>query len=247
MSNEPTVAEALESPRNKIFRTTPVGVAVYPHLISHDEYQLKNHGVYQCNTKLLLDPSAPLVKEFIDDIDKLADEAFEAGKVQLNKDWEAATGSNKAKLKASKDGLKKYFPYEDEVDDNGEPTGKLLFKMKSTVRGTEKKSGKEWSREIPIFDTSNERIKGSERQNLKLWGGSKISVAAQVNPFVAPGLKIAGLSLRISAVQVVEISGAERSAGQYGFGQHEGFISESEDDSNEEAVNATNEEEEEEF
>ena len=43
--NEPTIAEALGSPNAKIFRTTPVGVAVYPHLLDHDEYQL-NKMVY---------------------------------------------------------------------------------------------------------------------------------------------------------------------------------------------------------
>ena len=143
MSNEPTVAEALDSMKAKIFRTTPVGVAVYPHLLDHDEYQLKQNGVYQCNTKLLLDPSAPEVKKFVSDIDSLVDQAFEAGKANLKKDWEKATGNAKAKIKTAKEGLEKYAPYEDEVDEAGEPTGKLLFKMKTTVRGTDKKTGKE--------------------------------------------------------------------------------------------------------
>ena len=241
--NEPTIAEALGSPNAKIFRTTPVGVAVYPHLLDYDEYQLKQNGVYQCNTKLLLDPSAPEVKKFVSDIDSLVDQAFEAGKANLKKDWEKATGNAKAKIKTAKEGLEKYAPYEDEVDEAGEPTGKLLFKMKTTVRGTDKKTGKDWNREIPIFDSSNGKIVGEDRNKLKLWGGSKIAVSTQIYPFVQSGIKKAGISLRISAVQVVEVAGAERSADQYGFGTHEGFIAESDD--SEEVVHEQTEEEEE--
>tara|TARA_E500000081_G_scaffold5106_1_gene5756 strand:+ start:2297 stop:3037 length:741 start_codon:yes stop_codon:yes gene_type:complete len=245
MSNEPTVAEALDSMKAKIFRTTPVGVAVYPHLLDHDEYQLKQNGVYQCNTKLLLDPSVPEVKKFVSDIDSLVDQAFEAGKKNLKRDWEKATGNAKAKIKTAKEGLEKYSPYDDEVDEEGEPTGKLLFKMKTTVRGTDKKTGKDWKREVPIFDSSSGKIIGEDRNQLKLWGGSKIAISTQAVPFVQPGIKKAGISLRIAAVQVVEIAGAERSADQYGFGQHEGFIAESESNDSEEVVNEQSEEEEE--
>ncbi len=246
MSNEPTVAEALDSPNAKIFRTTPIGVAVYPHLLDHDEYQLKNNGLYQCNTKLLLDPEEPKAKQFVSDINELIDQAFEAGKEKLKKEWQKATGNAKAKLKTQKDGLEKYAPYDDEVDEDGEPTGKLLFKMKTTVRGKDKKTGKEWSREVPLFDSSNGKIMGEDRNNLKLWGGSRIAVSTQVVPFVAAGLKKAGISLRISAVQVVEVAGAERTADHYGFGTHEGFISDSDNES-QEVENEQTEEAEEEF
>ena len=78
---------------------------------------------------------------------------------------------------------------------------------------------------------------------MKLRGGSKIAVSTQIYPFVQSGIKKAGISLRISAVQVVEVAGAERSADQYGFGTHEGFIAESDD--SEEDVHEQSEEEEE--
>lgn len=244
MSDEPTVTEALSDRRAKIFRTTPVGVAVYPHLLEHDQYQLDKNGVYQCNTKLLLDPAAPTVKDFLDDLNSMIDEAFEAGKAQLKKDWEKASGDKKAKIKKTKDELQRHTPFDDEVDEDGEPTGKILLKMKSVVRGKDAKSGKEWQREIPIFDSANGQIKGEDRDSLKLWGGSKIAVAAQVVPYVAEGLKLAGCSLRINAVQVIEVAGADRSAQQYGFGQHEGYLSESESET-EEVVDDSNTEDEE--
>ena len=87
---------------------------------------------------------------------------------------------------------------------------------------------------------------GEDRNNLKLWGGSRIAVSTQVVPFVAAGLKKAGISLRISAVQVVEVAGAERTADHYGFGTHEGFISDSDNES-QEVENEQTEEAEEEF
>ena len=52
--------------------------------------------------------------------------------------------------------------------------------------------------------------------------------------------------MRISAVQVVEVAGAERTADHYGFGTHEGFISDSDNES-QEVENEQTEEAEEEF
>jgi len=222
--SEPSIAEAMNSPKAKIFRTTPIGVAVYPHLIAHDEYQLTQNSVYQCNTKLLLDPAVPKVKEFVDDIDSMVSETFKLSKAKLTKDLKTATGNEKGKMKKALDGLVSYTPYDDQIDDDGEPTGKLLFKMKSTVSGIDKKTQERWNREIAIFDSQNEKIMGPARSNLKLWGGSKIAIAMQVVPYCALGLKHAGVSLRITAVQVVELAGAERTADAYGFGTHnEGF------------------------
>lgn len=241
--SEPTIAEALESPQqHKIFRTTPIGVAVYPHLLDPDDFQLKNNGVYECNTKLLLDPADSEVKKFVSEIDSLVDQAFEAGKIKLRKEWESASGAQKAKLKKVKDELVKHTPYDDEFDEEGEPTGKVLFKMKTRVKGEDKKTGKMWSREVPIFSADGSKILGEERNKLKLWGGSRIAISTQLVPFVSPGISKSGISLRITATQIIEVAGAEKSADQYGFGKHEGFIAESTD--SEEVVNDETEEEE---
>ena len=143
--------------------------------------------------------------------------------------------------------LTPYTPYDDEIDDDGEPTGKVIFKMKTVVAGTDKRTKQSWSREVAIFDSQNEKIVGDSRSNLKLWGGSKIAVALQIVPYHAPGLKQAGISLRITAVQVVELAGVERTASAYGFGSHDTGFQQG-DTEGEEQVDAPSEEiEEEEF
>lgn len=216
-----TVADAYADPKkHKIFLTTPLGVASYPHLITHDDYQLKENGVYQCNTNLRFQAD----DEFLDKLGTMADEMFAIGTGELEGLIEGGTlkGKELNKAKENLKGLTRFTPFEDDCDDDGEPNGLAVMKMKTIVKGVNKASGESWEKEVPIFDSQNQPVKGKARAAMKLWAGSKITVAIQVVPFLAAGLKKCGVSLRIQAVQVNELAGGGTNADTFGFGVEEG-------------------------
>lgn len=191
--------------------TTPVGTAKYPHLLEMDKYQLKEHGKQEFNTKLIL---AADESDFVEAVNAEAQAAFDAAVEKLME------GDGKKKALAKK--LELYVPYDMAVDDEGDETGEYEFKMKCAAGGTNK-DGEDWSKELPIFDAEGQPVKGDNRKQMKLWGGSRIAVAIQCIPFMNDAAKNAGVSLRITAVQVIEAKGgADQSADSFGFGVVEG-------------------------
>lgn len=227
----------------KIEATLPLGIAVYPALINPDEYK----GTSNYKTGVKLDPEStadwtvtttvprekPIVTqgdnvgEFIKVMTKLCEQAFADGKESLTKQIDAATGKAKAGLRSALDDLEMHTPFNPDYDDEGDETGLVVFNTKSKSSGVSTdKSGREkaWQRELPLYDSSGAPIpplsKSPMRKDMTLWSGSKIIVAVRAMPFCAPGLKKAGLSLQINAVQVIEAvgGGGNRTAGSFGFG-----------------------------
>lgn len=121
-------------------------------------------------------------------------------------------------------------PYEVN-DENGKVT--VSFKLKAKVTP---KNGEPFEQRPAIFDS-----KGKPLQDAKIGGGSKVKIAYEVTPYYT-AIAGAGVSLRLKAVQVidlVEFSGGA-SADAYGFGEEEGYEAE---DTPAESNGFTNEEE----
>lgn len=196
----------------KIMAKTPVGTAVYPHLLEVDSYQLKEHGKKEYNTNLRLSPSAER-DELLALIDSTAKTAYDEVVEELN------AGDGKAKKLAKE--FTTHTPYEYAVDDQGDDTDDVIVKFKCAAGGTDKQ-GNDWDKELPVFDSLGQPVKGDARKSMRLWGGSRISVAAQLIPFAAKGLKKAGVSMRLQAVQVIEAKGGDDNAAGFGFGVVEG-------------------------
>ena len=196
----------------KIMAKTPVGTAIYPHLLELDSYQLKEHGKKEYNTNLRLSPS-PERDELQALVDSTAKQAYDDIVAELNE------GDGKAKKLAKE--FEIHTPYEYAVDDQGDDTDDIVFKFKCAAGGTDKQ-GNDWDKELPVFDSLGQPVKGDARKAMRLWGGSRISVAAQLIPFAAKGLKKAGVSLRLQAVQVIEAKGGGDNADAFGFGVVEG-------------------------
>ena len=196
----------------KIMAKTPVGTAIYPHLLTVDDYQLKEHGKREFNTSLRLAPSAER-DTFQALIDSTAEQAYDAIVAELG------DGDGKAKKLAKE--FEVHTPYAYAVDDEGDDTDDIVFKFKCLGGGTDKQ-GKDWEKELPVFDSLGQPIMGEARKSMRLWGGSRISVACQLIPFAAKGLKKAGVSLRLQAVQVVEAKGGDDNGAGFGFGVIEG-------------------------
>ena len=108
-------------------------------------------------------------------------------------------------------------PYEDDVDDNGEPTGSTIFKFKTKAQLTTK-DGKIIPNRVAIFDS-----KGTPMTDCNIWSGSEMKVSAELVPYYT-AMVGAGVSMRLRAVQITKlVEGGNGNAKGYGFGEEEGF------------------------
>ena len=108
-------------------------------------------------------------------------------------------------------------PYEDDVDDNGEPTGSTIFKFKTKAQLTTK-DGKIIPNRVAIFDS-----KGTPMTDCNIWSGSEMKVSAELVPYYT-AMVGAGVSMRLRAVQITKlVEGGNGNAKGYGFGEEEGY------------------------
>lgn len=181
---------------------TPAGVAVYPHLVRPDT-KFDSDGVY--TVQLAID--GPDANELIAQL--------EAARDLFAKEFKS---ENKAKFaKASIADV-----YEDEVDDEGEETGRVLIraKQKALIKA---RDGTMYPKYVKLFDAQNNVITPDS-----VWGGSRLILAGVLIPYYMASSKEIGVSLRLSAVQILElVEGDGGSAESFGFGEQDGYTAES--------------------
>jgi hypothetical protein len=189
-------------------RTTPAGLAGFV-CVNKPSTKFKPEGEY--SIKLVLDPATaePLQGEFR----KLAEEA----KAEfLKKDSKKAAIIGKYAL---------HVPGSDDVDADGNPTGNVVFAFKQAAVITPRDTKKQpFETKIGLFDAKGKPMPG----DVLVGRGSKVKVAYEVIPFCNPATKSVGISLRLKAVQILDLkrySGGTDFAG-YGFGQEEGYTAE---------------------
>lgn len=188
---------------------TDVGVAIYPYLTKPDT-KFNADGEYK--VKLRLNPDS-MIRDVqgreIADVQTFLDD-------MMLKAVEKAKQENKGRIKEGDP------PYT--IDDE---TGDLLvnFKLKAQVRT---KEGSTFSQKPALFDA-----KGKPITPESIWGGSKIKVSFEVVPYYTK-IAGAGVTLRLRAVQVLELvtGGSGGSAESFGFGEEEGY------EADDEAANA---------
>lgn len=112
------------------------------------------------------------------------------------------------------------MPYK-ELYENDEPTGEYEFNFKMKASGVSKKTGKPWTRKPAVFNAKGKPM--SDEEKAKVGGGSVVKVAYEITPFYTAALG-AGVSLRLEAVQVLELKSFQaRDASAFGFGEEEGY------------------------
>ena len=103
--------------------------------------------------------------------------------------------------------------------------GTVTFKFKMKAKVTPKK-GDPFEQKPALFDAKGKPLTGEP----KIGGGSTIKVSYEVVPYYT-AIAGAGVSLRLKAVQIIELK--EYSGGgnaeSYGFGEEEGFEADEED------------------
>lgn len=183
---------------------TPVGTAVYPWLTQPDT-KFNADGEYKVNLKMDEADAAQLHETLTGILDTYWDEFIQTLKPIDQKKW------------------KKADVMEEVADDNGDSTGELMmkFKLKATVRP----KGKPAFTQKPLgFDAGKPPKQLDE--SVAVFGGSKIKVQFEVVPYDMSSSKTVGLSYRIKAFQVIELSSGNGSSAPSGFESVEGgFVS----------------------
>lgn len=196
---------------------SPIGIARYPHLDKPDEY--KGDVKYKCD--LVLDPSNDEDSEFLDDLKARAEDAFERFQTELQEkvDNKELKGKKLADAKKELKAMEVQYPFEPEYDDEGEETGRYVVKSKSKAQFTDKKTGETRTKRLPAFDSNGKRMDKVPA----IWGGSELRLSFDVYPYHMEANSIAGISLLIAGVQIIELkTGGGASAEDLGFGAVEG-------------------------
>ena len=180
--------------------TTPRGMLLYPHLTEPDCKFVKPNGEY--HTKFAIEADSKPAKKMVADLEEILDGYIEENPDKLTK----------AKLKkAGRADL-----YEEEVDDEGEETGRIIFKFK--LKAVVETKTKTWEQKPRLFDGNAQPIQGK----CNPWTGSEGKVSAEIFPYYMESTKQFGLSLRCSAVQILLlVQGSGKSGSDFGFGEED--------------------------
>lgn len=212
------------------------GILKYPRLNAPDygtDNFPKEGGEY--NTKVII--SGAELERLQKKMDRIYDEAIAEGKEKFEK---------KAVAKRKKTPFAENPYFTPVYNEDEEETGDFEISVKTKASGVSKKTGKKWSRKVPLYDAKLNKLS----PNVNVYGGTVAKVSFTVSPYFVDANHLAGLSLRLEGVQVLElVSGGEASASSLGFEEEDGFeydgsadededdVAEDEDDEEEDDIN----------
>ena len=103
-------------------------------------------------------------------------------------------------------------PYQEDED------GNFVFTFKLKASGT-RPNGERWEQKPILYDAKGNVFQPNGKT---IWGGTLAKVAFQMSPYFVSSIG-AGVSLRLKAVQIIELVTGGASASSYGFSEEEGF------------------------
>lgn len=162
--------------------TTPKGKARFPALTAPDT-AFSADGEYHVG--LIVDPNDPEVSEWLDTIKEYADSLY-------NEIYNVLSQKNKKSAYV-------HYPWEDEYDDNDEPTGNVIVKFRSKAVA-KKKDGTKFSLKPELVDAR----KNPWPKNTPIGMGSVIRIQTKFHPYYMPSTGMTGIKLRLMAVQVIK-------------------------------------------
>lgn len=181
---------------DKLRLTTPKATFRFPKLIE-PETKFNPEGDYKVAAVI---PAAD-AQQLADQLDAL----FEAHKASLK----TQAPGQKFKAVEPSYGFEEY---------NGEPVFVISAKMKA--KGVSR-DGRAWTSAPALFDASGAAVK--DRESLRgMWSGTTGRVSFEACPFYNPSLG-AGITLRLKAVQIIDLVESGGSADSFGFQEEAGW------------------------
>lgn len=119
--------------------------------------------------------------------------------------------------------------------------GDTFFRFKKKASFVSKRTGEKIITSVPIFDASGTPLP----KNIDVGNGSTVKVAFSIYPF-NKNKTMQGLSLRLDAVQVIDLvaPGGNTNADSFGFGKEQGYEVEQAADSDDEVPFSVNSDDE---
>lgn len=198
--------------------TTPKGLASYVWLKQADT-KFKPQGEYTVTLTLTAEDAQPL----IDQLEPILAEAMVEQQAAFEVKMAEAKGPQKAKMKAKGEMNQGDF-YSPEYDEDGEETGNVVFKFK--MNASYIKKSKDGAEEVvkltpQLFDAKGNKLKVCPN----IGAGTGLKVNFSPNSYYTDASHQAGISLRMNAVQVIDLVefGGGGNAGSYGFDKEDGF------------------------
>ncbi len=164
-----------DKPNYNVF-TTPVGELVYPWVTKAD-VRYEPDGVYQ--TKLLLPFEG--AQELIATLEGVLNGFIETLDVAKQASYNAAP------------------VYEEEVDEEGQETGNILIKFKLKALVTPREGDPFTQAPVIIYAQDGSKVEEP------VYGGTIARLKGQIVPYTNAAAKVAGVTLRLRAVQVHEL------------------------------------------
>lgn len=187
--------------------TSPKGSALFCQAVIEPNTNFKPEGVYEA--KIVLPEDSDEAQAFMKTLDELSEEAYKIETEELKPGQRKNVGT--------------YLPYTYEEDEDGNTTGRVIFKSKANASFKNKK-GNIVNINIPVFDAKGNKM---DTEGVFIWNGSTVRFSAQALSFITNGKnREAGVTLRLKAFQIIELDGAGNSADEFGFQEEEGFVQE---------------------
>lgn len=192
---------------------SPKGTFQYPSLSQPDygnESFPKPDGEFKV---ALVVPMSADTQAFIDKLMPAWVEAIALGQVAFAK--------LDVKLRKKFEKLTEQMFFEPEYDKESEQeTGNVIFKFKTKYKITDKKTQEVRFNKIGLFDAKGKPLP----VGTSIYGGTIGKVAFQTADYWVAGQGMAGISLRLSGAQVIELVGpGNRTAASMGFGEEDGY------------------------
>jgi hypothetical protein len=176
---------------------TPAGIAQYPALTKPDT-RFNDDGVFK--TTMIFEDTKE-IRALIEKLEGVRDEFYGELEAKKRKTYKVAD------------------VYENELDDAGEETGRLIMKFK--LNHIVRPKGKEPFTQHPnLFDCSKPPV---ALKGVNPWSGSTLKIAGEIVPYAMASSKTVGVSLRMKGVQVIDlVEGSGANAAAYGFDGSDG-------------------------
>lgn len=189
---------------------TPRGIANYPRLNTPDT-KFNANGVYSTKLKIAGEDATPLMEA----IEAQAAAALVAAREDLEAKLAEAKPADKPKVKKALDKLDAGpLPFAPVYDEDGNETGDVEFSFKTNATYKDKKTGDIVEKTVSMFDSKGKKLEGKKKPNV--WGGSTLKIDFTASPYYNAATGSAGVSLRINAVQIIELVSSGSGGGRFG-------------------------------